>query len=440
MHMKMNFVKTGINGEGIGYDRRKPVFVDGVLAGETAVVRIEEDHGTYARGKCVRLLSKSENRVEAACPHQSECGGCPLMILKYEKQLQVKTELLQEALFKYGTVRSHFVRAIRGSEKTEGWRSQCKLPVRQIDGVLYSGMYRANSNHFIPVRNCRMHDETLEKTRKQVMKVLNEKRMPAYDSKTGKGLRYLIMRAIGGNVQCTLVTGRDTIDTGMVEALMKIPHMTSLFQSINTGRRTVEIFGPKTKHLAGPATIPVQIGGITLQLSPQAFFQLNVDQAIRLYETAVSKIDPCDVMVEAYCGIGAMSLLAHEKAAEIIGIENVPDAIRDAKANAEANHIKNVEFICADAADGLLKTAARRHINTLLADPPRSGMDERMLEAVLKVHPDKIIYISCNPATLGRNLKELKHAYHVVTVIPFDLFPNTPHVESITVLEADTLR
>ena len=438
--MKMNFVKTGINGEGIGYDHRKPVFCDGVLAGETAVVRIEEDHGTYAKARCVRLLKPSENRIDAACPYQSECGGCPLMILKYDAQLQVKSELLQEALFKYGKVRSHFVRSIRGSEKTEGWRSQCKLPAREIDGTLYSGMYRANSNHFIPVKNCRMHDSILEKTRKQVMKVLNQKHIPAYDSKTGKGLRYLIMRAIGENVQCTLVTGKDTVDNGTVEAMMKIPHMTSLFQSVNTGRRTVEIFGPKTKLLTGSRTIPVQIQDITLQLSPQAFFQLNVDQAVRLYETAISKIDPCDVLVEAYCGIGAMSLMAHNKAQKIIGIENVPDAIRDAKANAEENHIGNVEFICADAADGLLKAASRHHINTLLADPPRSGMDERMLEAVLKVHPDKIIYISCNPATLGRNLKELKHAYHVVTVIPFDLFPNTPHVESITVLEADTLR
>lgn len=439
-NMKMKFVKMGINGEGIGYDQRRPVFCDGVLPQETAVIRIEEDHGTYAKAACLRLLKRSEARKESPCPYQAECGGCPLLIMKDDAQLKAKTELLAEALYKYGRVRSHFIREMRGSRKTSGYRSQCKLPVKEIDGRLYSGMYRANSNHFIPVRKCLMHDETLEECRRQVMKILSRHGIRAYDAKTGRGLRYLVMRCAGEAVQCTLVTGRDRIDSALCEDIMRIPHLAGLFQSVNTSRRSVSIFGRETRCLVGSGTIPLQIGGITLQLSPQAFFQLNIEQAERMYETAVAKIDPCDVLVEAYCGIGAMSLMAHQKAKKIIGIENVPEAVRDAAANAEANGIRNAEFICEDAADGLLKAARLQHVDTLLADPPRSGMDDRMLEAVMKVHPSKIIYISCNPATLARNLKVLKRAYHVVTVIPFDLFPNTPHVESITVLEADTVR
>ena len=150
---------------------------------------------------------------------------------------------------------------------------------------------------------------------------------------------------------------------------------------------------------------------------------------------AVSKIDPCDTLVEAYCGIGAMSLMAHAKAKKIYGIESIPDAVENAALNAKNNAIENAEFLCADAAQGLDQIAATTKVDTILADPPRSGMDDAMIASILKAAPKKIIYVSCNPATLARNLKELKRKYHVVTVIPYDLFPHTPLVESITVLE-----
>jgi 23S rRNA (uracil-5-)-methyltransferase RumA len=179
----------------------------------------------------------------------------------------------------------------------------------------------------------------------------------------------------------------------------------------------------------------ISFGNILLNLAPQSFFQLNVSQALQLYQTAVGKIDPCKVMVEAYCGIGAMSLMAADKAEKIYGIEVVPDAIANAKDNAALNHISNCEFICRDAAEGLREIAAKENVDILLADPPRSGMDDAMLDAILAAKPKKIIYISCNPATLAKNLKDLKHDYHVVTIIPFDMFPQTPQIESITVLE-----
>lgn len=438
--MKLNFVKMGINGEGIGYENRRPVFCGGVLPGETAIIDIEEDHGTYLKAKCRKRLESSDDRIRSLCRHQNDCGGCPLLIMRYDAQLKAKRELLKEALYKYGNVREHFIRDIRGSQKTLGYRSACKLPVKEVNGELCCGMYRPNSNHFIPVGKCLMHDEQLEASRRKIMKVLNRAGIRAYDAASRKGLRYLVMRCADDHIQCTLVSGKDTYSEELAGEIMKAGHLDGLFQSVNTSRRSPDIFGPKIRCLAGNKTIPLTISGITLQLSPQAFFQLNIAQAEKMYETAVSKIDSCDVLVEAYCGIGAMSLMAHKKAERIVGIENVPDAIRDARVNAEANNIRNAEFICADAAEGLLKTAMTADIDTVLADPPRSGMDAAMISALLKVHPRKIIYVSCNPATLARNLKELKRAYHVATVIPFDLFPNTPHVESVTVLEADSIR
>lgn len=433
--MKITFLKTGINGEGIGYEGRTPVFCDGVLPGETAEVEIIDRRKTYAKAKLLRVIWKSENRISPQCPVQKECGACALMIMKEEAQAETKKQLLEEALYKYGNVRRHFVRELRPSEKMTGYRNQCKLTVKEYEGKLVTGMYKTGTNHFVPVKNCVIHDPQLEKVRKRVLHVLNDHHLAAYDKKTKSGIRSLVMRIMDGNVQCTLIHGNDEIPSAVMEDLMKIKGMYSLYHSVNTDTKGAEFFGKKTVWLAGEKVLPLTACGISMELSPQSFFQLNRSQAEKMYETAVSKCDPCDLLVEAYCGIGAMSLMAAKKAKHVIGIESVPEAIKNAKENAVRNGISNAEFICADAADGLYRAARKGNIDILLADPPRSGMDDRMLEAIEKVMPKKIVYISCNPATLAKNLAVLKHHYHVVTVIPFDLFPNTPQIESITVLE-----
>ena len=180
----------------------------------------------------------------------------------------------------------------------------------------------------------------------------------------------------------------------------------------------------------------VHLKDIDLQLSPDSFFQLNKPQAERLYELAIQKIDPCDSLVEAYCGVGAMSIMAADKAKSVIGIESVEAAVNNAEANALLNHVDDhVRFLCKDASEGMQYVLSRKNVDVLLADPPRSGMDEAMINTILSSSIRKIVYISCNPATLGKNIKDLKKEYDVRTVIPFDMFPGTPHIESITVLE-----
>ncbi len=432
--MKIRFIKMGINGEGIGYLDRKPVFCDGVLPGETAEVEITEDNGRFIRAKLRKIIERSEDRVRPLCPYQRECGGCALMCLKKEKHKEYKKQLLEEALYKYGNVKRHFVRQVHEGETFTGFRNQLKLPVREIDGRLVSGMYKTGTNHFLAVDECAVHDPLLEKTRKEVLDVLNRHGLKAYDKKTKSGIRCLVMRVMDEKVQCTLITGHDKFTASCVEDLMKTEHLVSLFQSVNTETKGSAFFDSKTVLLAGEKTLALETNGIRLQLSPQSFFQLNREQAEKMYAMAVSKVDPCGLLVEAYCGIGAMSLMAAKKADRVIGIEYIRDAIDNAKQNAELNGIANCEFLCADAAEGLYKAARKQPVDCLLADPPRSGMDENMIAAILKVLPKKIIYISCNPATLAKNLKDLKKSYQVQTVIPYDLFPFTPHVESITVL------
>lgn len=434
--MKITFKKIGINGEGIGYVDHKPVFCDGVLPGETAEVEITDQKRNYAKAELKKITWYSKDRVKTVYPYYIE-EGCPLMIMKYEKQLEYKKQLLTEAIYKYAHVRAHFVRDIHPSVPSIGYRSQCKLPVQASNRVLTTGMYVPGSNHYHPIDHSIIHTEELEKVRIQVLEYLNNAHIHDYDEKMQKGLRYLVIRAINGKSQVTFVTGKNRLPEKLIEDVMSIPGMTGVYQSINTDPKTPLIFGSSLETLAGEAGMPVTIGDITLTLSPESFFQLNVPQAEELYKTAVSKIDKCNTLVEAYCGVGAMSLMAHKKAKHIIGIESVPKAIHNAKLNAENNNIKNCDFWCMDAAEGLYKAASRSEIDTLLVDPPRSGMDEKMIEAILKVKPKKIIYISCSPSTLGKNLNDLKHQYHPVTIIPFDLFPHTPHVESITVLDRD---
>lgn len=426
----------GINGEGIAYLDHKPVFCDGVFPGESAEVEITEDHPHYKKAQLNKITWFSKERVKTDYPYYVE-EGCPLFPMKYPAQLAHKKQLLEEALWKYAKIRSHFVRDMHASPVTLGYRSQCKLPVQESEGHITTGMYVPGTNHFHPIRKSLIQDPVLERSRRYILSCIDHSALKAYDEKKQKGLQYLVIRAIDGNVQCTLVTGKDTLPDALIDNIMKTDGMTGLFQSINTERKGASIFGSSVHKLAGADAMPVEVNGITLQLSPESFFQLNVSQARSLYDMAVAKIDPCGTLVEAYCGIGAMSLLAHNKAERVYGIESVPDAVNNARQNAENNQIANAEFLCMDAAEGLNRIASDRKVDCLVADPPRSGMDDAMIQAILRARPKKIIYISCNPATLARNLNDLKHQYHVATIIPYDLFPHTPHVESLTVLERD---
>lgn len=433
--MKVEFVKLGINGEGIGYVDHKPVFCPGVLPGETAEVRITERRPSYYKAECEKILKQAKSRRKSSCGVQQYCGGCALMHMDYHEQLVWKKRLLEEALFKYGNVKRTLIRDIHPSPDWLGYRNQCKIPLGTSEGKLVGGMYQPGSNRFQTVHDCRIHDPLVEETKKRVLDVLNEHGCTAYDRSTETGIRFLVIRSVDGKSQVTLVTGRDRLSDALVQDLARIPSVVSVMQSVNTDRSALGIFGTACRCLAGEPVIAFEQSGLSLTLSPEAFFQLNRRAAMELYAMAVSKIDKCDTLVEAYAGIGLMSMMAKDKAKQIWGIESVPSAVTDAKRIAEANGITNIRWLSMDAADGLKRISLNETIDALLVDPPRSGMDDAMLEAIAAIQPKKIIYISCNPATLGKNLKELKHHYQVRTVIPYDLFPMTPHVESITVLE-----
>ena len=431
--VRINIKKIGINGEGIGYKDRMPVFVEGALKDEVVDVTFIKNFPTYKVAAINKIIKESDKRVKPYCKYTKECKACPLMCEERSEQLIDKRELLIEALHKYARIDKKLVRNIHAGEAIH-YRNECKLPIKEINNELVTGMYKPNSNHFIPIDECVIHDKELERIRKEILVVLNNHNLKVYDKRNKRGLRYLVLRYIS-SAELTLVIGEKTkLGKEVINDLSNIEGLVSISESINTTKNEPTIFGSNTKLLWGEKSIPLDINDLSLSLSPAAFFQLNTEMAKELYDLTISKIDKCETLVEAYAGIGAMSLLAHKKAKQIYAIENNKDAIKDGKLNAANNNIKNVEFVLDDASHGLYKIARTNYIDTLLVDPPRSGLDKKMVDAITHILPNKIIYVSCNPATLAKNLNILKKYYRIRTIIPFDLFPNTALVESITVL------
>lgn len=434
--MRVVIEKMGINGEGIGYINRKPVFVDGVLIKEEVDIEVVENNKTYAIGKVKKVVKTSPHRCKPKCKIQGRCGACPLMITDYKEQCAIKEANLKQALIKYAQVNPRLVKQIIPSELVFNYRNQLKLPFSMNEErQLVTGMYKPNSNYFTQIDHCVIHDSELENVRKAVLKVLNDYRYKSYDYHQKKGLRSLVIRMIDGYAQVTLISGDEELPASMVEAIMQIKGVKSLWQSVNTVKKTPEIFGPKMVLLAGERTIDIAMDHLKVQLSPRSFFQLNTLQAKQLYATAKEMLkDHYGLIVEAYSGVGGISLYLKDKADELIGIESIKDAVVNANANARLNHADNVSFVCADAADKLVYLSKKRTIDLLVVDPPRSGLDDEMLETILRSKIKEILYISCNPATLGKNLAILQDRYTVKMVQPIDMFPNTAHVETIVLL------
>ena len=355
------------------------------------------------------------------------------MSVNYAEQLRIKKELLEGALEKYFM---HIdVPDVVASEKIIQYRNKCNLPVFENHGKLINAMYRQGSNHPIFFDECAIHAEKVEQIRKKVLKILNYHKLKAYEHKEKKGLRQLVIRGFGEQYQLVLISGNDKFDKKLIEDLLNIEGVVSVYQGINTVKNPVHLLNEKIRCIGGKKKITFKSGEYKLSLSPDAFFQLNESQAERIY-TDVSKLidQKVSTIVEAYSGIGAISLYLHDKAEEVIGIELIESAVRDGKENADLNNIENISFICDDASKALRKIAKHKPIDVLVVDPPRSGLDDEILTTILKTGTRKIIYISCNPATLAKNLEVLSEKYEVRSIQPYDMFPQTAHVETVVLL------
>ncbi len=431
--MRLEIVKAGINGEGIGFHFRKPVFIDGCFPGELVECELT-DEGRHWRGKLIKILKKSPQRIKSPCIHSRSCGACPLMALNYDEQLRIKKQLLEGALYKYCAYEEP-LDDIVASKETFRYRNKCSLPVFEKDGKLVNALYRKDSNHPTIIQSCLIHEVKTEEIRLAILEVLNRHHLKAYDRHEKTGIRQLVVRAFESSAQAVLVTGKETISKEVVDDLKKIDGLTSLFQGINTRHNPVQLMPEKLRPLFGPEKIEMKAGAYRLKLSPQAFFQLNRRQTERIYEDVSNLIrNHRKLIIEAYCGVGAISMYLHDKAERIIGIEVIEKAVLDAEENAKLNHVENAQFLCGDASKLVRKILSREKADLLVVDPPRTGLDEELIETILKSKISEVIYISCNPATLSKDLKLLEQKYRIVSIRGYDMFPNTPHVETVCCL------
>lgn len=433
--MKTIIKKMGINGEGIGYIDRTPVFIPQTLIDEEVEFKVVKKEANYRIGKVEKILKKNPCRITPINKQEYSTGGFPYMICEYAEQVKYKEAYLRESLIKYAQINPKLISPLVKSDKTIKYRNQLKLPFANVEGKLVTGLYQANSNYFTKIDISSIHEDGLERVRKKVVAILNEECYSAYNFKIKKGMRSLIIRGLDNQYQICLVTGEDEIKTSTVEKIMNIPNVVSLAQSVNTEKKSVDLFGKKVQVLAGDKYMKFLLNGYELSVSVRSFFQLNTSQAEKLYQV-VERLVPekNNLIVEAYSGIGAISLMVRHKANEVIGIEEIKDAVTNANLNVHNNHLDNISFLCADAADKLLYLSKTKIIDTLIVDPPRSGLDVDMLACIMKSKIKNIVYVSCNPATLAKNLSILKNRYDVKEIVPIDMFPQTPHVECVVLL------
>ncbi len=433
--MRFKVEKMGINGEGIAYSYQKPVFIEGALQGEMVEADVFEKNKTYSRAKLIKVLEKSKDRRNVNCKYYKSCGGCTLLHANYEAQLKYKYDNLRQTLIKYAQVNPKQIREIKRNPYIFKYRNSFKLPLSMEKGVLVGGLYQSGTNYFVPVDHCLIHEEGLEEIRIKILDVLNKHHMKAFDFKKKMGLRTLIVRGFAGKYQCCIVSGQDRFSQALIDDLMAIDGLHSLWQSVHTNKQTIDPFGKVMVHLGGTRLLPFKHRGLRLNISAKSFFQLNTHQAETLYQVVEGMVDEGnDFIVEAYSGIGAISLALHKKAKEVVGIEYINDAVSNANQNAKLNDIENVHFVCGDAAEELMRISKKRKIDVLVVDPPRTGLSMEMLACIMKSKVKKIVYVSCNPATLAKNIAILKDKYEVQKVVPIDIFSHSAHVESVTLL------
>lgn len=428
--MKIKIEKTGINGEGIGYLKNKPIFIASTLPQEIVEAEIVLEKDRYAIANCLRIVEKSVKRVEAACAVQDRCGGCALMITDVAYQEELKINNLKQSLMKYmGKFDFRLISKINSNPQAYNYRNQCKHPMKMEKNRLVAGFYKAGTNHFVSIKECIIHDDELELAKNAIVNLLNKHRCIDFDPPKSQGIRTLIVRHMQDEIQVTIVTGKMTLEQRLIDDIMKVKNVTSLYHTVNTDRHAMDPFGKRLVHIAGKETLDFEFENLKFSLNPKAFFQLNTHQASLLFKAVTDLVPENKKVVDAYCGIGALSLLLAKKSQKVIGIEFSADAIESANLNARLNHINNIEFIVGDAAQKL--ATLNNEFDVLVIDPPRSGLSDEMIKAMLSHSFKEIVYISCNPSTLAKNLNELKSKYRIKQIQPFDLFTHTPLLETV---------
>lgn len=443
----VDIIDNGFEGEGIAKIDGLTVFVPGSIKGEKCEILIVKVLASHAYGKIVNIIKKSENRKESDCATYKRCGGCSLRHMTYEHTLKLKRQVVQNLVNKGLTKKVEVLETI-GMENPYNYRNKAQYPVGlNSDGQPEVGVFAQRTHTIIPIQTCLIQTEISQKIAKTILNFVKEKNIQVYNEENQKGLLRHIVIKVGkytNQVMCILVVNDSKFnqEQELVKLLCeKYPEIKTIVKNINN-KNTNVILGKENVNLYGNGYIEDKLGEYIFKISPMSFYQVNPVQAEILYTTAINQanLDRNDILFDLYCGIGTIGIFASKYVNKVYGIEIVPQAIEDAKENAKINDVKNIEFICGDVEVAFDELINKEKIvpSAIIVDPPRKGLDNKTVENIAKIKPAKLVYISCNPATMVRDLTKLENIYNIKAIQPVDMFPWTNGVESITILELKT--
>ena len=429
------------DGKGIVKKDNRVIFVDGVIKGEEVEIEIIYESKNQTLGKLIKIIKSSPDRVKPFCPLAKDCGGCALQHIQYKKQLEFKTNHVQDCINKFSKLNIKVENCI-GMENPFNYRNKSQVPFSMEKKQICYGFYKENTHKLIQMDSCSIQTTDADDILKTIKDLMKKYRLNAYEEDKRKGiLRHaLIKKGFSTNqIMVVLITNVNSFPNRkeLVKDLVKAhPNIKTVIQNINT-RDTNVILGEKESVLYGSGYIEDILLGVKFKISSKSFYQVNPIQTATLYSKAIELADlkPTDRVLDTYCGIGTIGLIASRNVDEVIGVEIVADAIKDAKSNASINKIENANFVLEDASNFMVDLAkTSEKMDVVFVDPPRKGCDDRFLSSIMKLAPKKIVYISCNPSTLARDLGILKEKYETKTIQPVDMFPHTYHVETIALL------
>lgn len=439
----VDIIDNGFQAEGIARIDDYTVFIPNAIKGEKVKILIVKANKSYGYGKILEILQESKDRVEPRCAAYKRCGGCSMQHIRYNKQLEIKKDMVKNVI-KKELNKEVTIEDVIGMEEMCGYRNKAKYALGfNKNGESVYGFFAGRTHEIIPSNKCYIQNDIVDEVSKYVFYLLNKYNMPIYNESTQKGIFRHILVKIGlktNQIMVVFITKdkkfpnkKEIID----ELTNKYKNIRSIVQNINN-KVTNTILGDKNILLYGEEYITDILGEYKFKISLLSFYQVNPFQTEKLYNKAIEFADftGTEVVYDLYCGIGTISLFISKYAKKVYGIEVVPEAIEDAKENAKLNNVENAEFFVGEVEKVLPKMYNQgKKADIVFVDPPRKGLDNTTISTILSIEPKKIIYISCNPATLARDLKLLGEKYAIKKVQPVDMFPNTSHVECVAVLQ-----
>lgn len=439
----------GSDGEGIGHINGYTLFVKDTIMGDVAEVIIMKTKKSYGYARLLHLITESPKRVIPKCPIAKQCGGCQLQHVDYKEQLEYKENKVRNCLTRIGKFEPEYIdqimKPIIGMQEPYYYRNKAQFPVgRDREGNVVIGFYASRTHSIIDTTHCYIQAEVNEEILKRIKAFIEKYKITTYEEVSHKGLIRHILTRVGfatGEIMVCLIINGDQLPhkEEFMDSLITIKGMTSISLNINKGKSNV-ILGEKVKTLWGTPYITDYIGKVKYQISPLSFYQVNPIQTQKLYETALeyAGLHGDEVVWDLYCGIGTISLFLAQKAKQVYGVEIVSQAIEDAKVNAKINGIENATFFVGAAEDILPRKYSEDKIvaDIIVVDPPRKGCEESLLDTIVKMEPKRVVYVSCDPATLARDLRYLcDRGYEITKVQAVDQFAHSTHVECVTLLQ-----